>query len=86
MHKGLAATLAAAVLGISACGGVDRSGTRDQFVRDIADIGGTADPDCVDRVFEGYSDDELKNLVDDPADPTSQELANDLVACTDLGG
>lgn len=44
------------------CGGVDRDGSRDNFIDLLEDQGLTADPDCVDEVLDGYSDDELKDL------------------------
>ena len=86
MKKSLTALLAVGALGLAACGGVDRDGTRDQFVDDIEEMGGTADGDCVDRVFEGYSDEELEALADGGADDRSVQLATELIECTDLGG
>lgn len=46
----------------AACGGVDREGTRDQIVKSIEENGGKADADCVDAVFDKYSDDELESI------------------------
>lgn len=86
MKKTFTALLAVGALGLAACGGVDRDGTRDQFVKDIEEIGETADGDCVDEVFKDYSDDELKALVDEPTEARSVELATELLACTSLGG
>lgn len=46
----------------ASCGGVDRAGTRDQIVKSIEDAGGKADADCVDGVFDKYSDAELEAI------------------------
>jgi hypothetical protein len=55
----LVAGLIATVL-LSACGGVDRDGSIDNFVKDYEAAGITVDRDCIKGVFDQYSDDELK--------------------------
>lgn len=86
MKKTLTAFLAVGALGLAACGGVDRDGTRDQFITDIEAQGNTADGDCIDTVFEDYSDEDIENLADGGDSATVQALAQDLIACTDLFG
>jgi ribosomal protein L12E/L44/L45/RPP1/RPP2 len=55
----LAAGLIATVM-LSACGGVNRDGSIDNFVKDFEKEGITVDRDCVKGVFDQYNDDELK--------------------------
>ncbi len=86
MKQRLLAATAVAGLTLAACGGVDRSGTRDQFVEDVEAEGGTADGDCVDSVLDDYSDDEIEALADGETTDRSVQLATELFACTDLGG
>ncbi len=86
MKNKLTAIVAIGALTLAACGGVDRSGTRDKFIEDMEEIGGTADGDCIDAVFKNYSDDEIEALSDGGDDARSVELATDLLGCTDLGG
>jgi len=86
MKSTLTAVFAIGALTLSACGGVDRDGTRDQFISDMEEIGGTVDGDCIDAVFEGYSDDEITALSENGDDARSMELATELIECTDLGG
>ena len=62
MKNKLAATIALSALALAACGGVNRDGTRDKFISDMEEIGGTADGDCIDDVFRDYSDDEITEL------------------------
>lgn len=50
--------------GLVACGGVDRTGTRDNIVDSYGSQGYTLSPGCVDDVLDGYSDDELKAIDD----------------------
>lgn len=86
MKKSLSVIAALAALTLSACGGVDRDGTRDQFIDDMKDNGIEADGDCIDDVFEDYSDDEIEALSNNGSDDRSVQLATELLACTDLGG
>ena len=86
MKNKLTAAIALSALALAACGGVDRDGTRDKFISDMEEIGGTADGDCIDDVFRDYSDDEIKALSEGGGDERSVTLATELLACTDLGG
>ena len=87
MKNKLTALIAIGALTLAACGGVDRDGTRDKFISDMEEqLGATVDGDCVDGVFENYSDDEIEALADNSDDARSVELATDLIGCTDLGG
>ena len=86
MKNKLTAAIALSALTLAACGGVDRDGTRDKFVSDMEEIGGTADGDCIDDVFRDYSDDEIKALSEGGDDERSVTLATELLACTDLRG
>jgi hypothetical protein len=86
MNKTFTAFLAVGALGLAACGGVDRDGTRDQFISDIEEMGNTADGDCIDEVLGDYSDTDIEALSGGSDNATTQALAEDLVACTDLLG
>ena len=93
LHKGtpmktkLTAIIALGVLTLSACGGVDRDGTRDKFISDVEEqFGGTADGDCIDTVFDDYSDDEITAMSEGDTGERSLSLQTELIACTDLGG
>ena len=72
---------------LAACSGVDREGTRDEIVKSIESAGGKVDKDCVDDVFDKYSDDELKAIDKDVGDnpsnmsEASTELFNQLTEC-----
>ena len=86
MNKTFTAFLAVGTLGLGlgACGGVDRDGTRDQFISDMQEMGNTADGDCIDEVLGDYSDTDIEALSDGTDNAVTQALAEDLVACTDL--
>ncbi len=86
MKNKLTAIIAIGALTLTACGGVDRSGTRDKFIEDMNDLGNTADGDCIDEVFDDYSDDEIEALSNNGNDERSIQLATELIECTDLGG
>ena len=87
MKTKLTALIAIGALTLTACGGVDRDGTRDKFISDVEEqFGGTADGDCIDTVFDDYSDDEIEALAEDSGTDRSIQLATELLSCTDLGG
>jgi hypothetical protein len=88
MKKSFTALLAVTALGLAACGGVDRDGTRDIYIDGIESAGFTADSDCVDNVLGNYSDDELKSF-DKPENegtPEFEAWAAELATCIDFGG
>ncbi len=69
---------------------VDRDGTRDNIVEEVEAAGGTVDEDCIDDVFDKYSDDELKDFDDElqksaPNEET-QAFALEIFDCVTLGG
>jgi hypothetical protein len=87
MKTKLTAAIAIGALTLAACGGVDRDGTRDQFIEDMEEqFGSTVDADCIDAVFDDYSDDEIEALSEGADDERSLQLATELIECTDLGG
>ena len=86
MNKTFTAFLAVGALGVASCGGVDRDGTRDQFISDMKEQGNNADGDCLDKVFADYSDDDIEALSESSENATTQALAEELIACTDLLG
>ncbi len=63
--------------GLVACGGVDRTGTRDNIVDSYGSQGYTLSPDCVDDVLDEYSDDELKAIDEafNSQESTAQSIA-----------
>jgi hypothetical protein len=58
---------------------VDRDGTKDNIVETVEAAGGTVDEDCVDDVFDQYSDDELKDFDDALKDSEPSDAAVDFV-------
>jgi hypothetical protein len=48
--------------------------------------GNNADGDCLDKVFADYSDDDIEALSESSENATTQALAEELIACTDLLG
>jgi hypothetical protein len=76
---------AIAAIGLAACGGVDRDGTRDLIVNQFDNAGVEIDGDCVDDALGKFSDDELKEL--DEALSNNKEtddaaaLMTDIAAC-----
>lgn len=75
-----------AVLGLAACGGVDRDGTRDMIIDSIESVGGTADAGCIDDALGQYSDDELTTIDDalgsgSEPDAAASALLEDLMSC-----
>jgi hypothetical protein len=86
---GLAAIVVVLGIGANAVlsgGGVDRDGTRDQFISDMEELGNTADGDCIGKVLANYSDDDIEALSEGSENATTQALAQELIACTDLLG
>jgi hypothetical protein len=81
---------AVAGLALAACGGVDREGTRDNIVEQLADAGVEIDADCVDAALDKYSDDELesidKTLSDGESSAEADALLQELFTCVPAGG
>lgn len=76
-------------LGLAACGGVDREGTRDLFVEQLEAMGGEVDADCVDAALDKFDDDTLKEI-DEAAQngemtPEVEALTTDLLSCVTIG-
>lgn len=80
---------ALAVLGLAACGGVDREGSRDAIVESLEEQGISVDGDCIDEVFDKYSDDELlkwdEELQGDSPSEEAQAWGMEVLECADLG-
>lgn len=90
MRKIIALAIPAlSIVGLAACGGVDRDGSREQFIEAIESAGGTADGDCVDEVLDQYSDDELLDMEDqaESGDLSDEAMAmmTELQACITIG-
>lgn len=85
----LAAT-ATAALALVACGGVDREGSRDAIIESLEAQGITVDGDCIDGVFDKYSDDELlqwdEELQGDSPSEEAQAWGMEVLACADIEG
>ena len=83
-------TVAITGLTLTACGGVDRDGTRDNIVEGLAASGIEVSGECVDDALDQYSDDELEAIDEqlDDGDYTgdAEELLNSLLECADAGG
>lgn len=57
---------------------VDREGTRDKLIQQIkTELGVDVDKDCVDGVFDGYSDKEIEDIYDtaNKGDATADNVA-----------
>jgi len=91
MNKARALT-AAALIGITltACGGVDREGTRDNFVKELEAVGGEVDADCVDAALDEFDDDALQAIDDTlqagESTTDSDALMADLFTCITTPG
>ena len=85
----VAAVAALAVVGLVACGGVDREGTRDEIVKTLADSGIEIDGDCIDAALDKYSDDELQDIDDalqDGSDSAAADaLMEEIISCVPMG-
>ena len=89
MKKTFTPFLVVGALGLAACGGVDRAGSRDLYIKAVEDAGFTADAVCVDAALDEYTDDELEEFnkaAESGGAETGEELAAALIACTDLLG
>ena len=86
------ATLATATVAVTlaACGGVDRDGTRKELVSSFEESGIEIDADCVDTVFEKYSDDDLQaideTLGNNETTAESDALLAAIFTCVPSGG
>ncbi|NND73596.1 MAG: hypothetical protein HKN44_01185 [Ilumatobacter sp.] len=81
-------TILIAVAALAGCGsgGVDRDGSRDLFISQIEESTGfKADADCIDKVFDQYSDDELKDFDEAENQDTAafEEFSAKLIECVD---
>jgi hypothetical protein len=81
---------AVAAFALVACGGVDREGSRDAIIESLEEQGITVDGDCIDEVFDKYSDDELlewdEELQGDSPSEEAQAWGLEVLACADLEG
>lgn len=75
--------VAVAVVGMGLLAGcsssVDRDGTRDKLIDQIkTELGVDVDKDCVDGVFDGYSDDEIEAIYDsaNKGDATAENVVD----------
>jgi hypothetical protein len=75
--------VAVAVVGVGLLAGcsssVDRDGTRDKLIDQIkTELGVDVDKDCVDGVFDGYSDDEIEAIYDsaNKGDATAENVVD----------
>jgi hypothetical protein len=73
---------------LAACSdGVDREGSRDNFVETFEELGLKADEACLDDVLDDYDDDELKdfdkelNNEDEEPSAEAQAFATDILEC-----
>lgn len=72
---------------VSACGGVDRGGSRDDIIEQMRNQGLDPDVECIGNVLDGYTDDALGDIDDeldrpDSTDPRTQQFLDALRACT----
>ena len=86
----LAAVATAAVaLTLTACGGVDREGTRDELISQLEAHGVEVEGECVDAALDKYSDDELtdidESLGNGESTPESDALLGELISCIPVG-
>ena len=86
----LAAVATAAVgLTLTACGGVDREGTRDELISQLEASGVEVEGECVDAALDKYTDDELTEideaLGNGESTPESDALLGELISCIPVG-
>lgn len=78
-----------AALALVACGGVDREGSRDAIIKSLEEQGISVDGDCIDKVFDKYSDDELlkwdEELQGDTPSDEAVAWGTEVIGCADLG-
>jgi hypothetical protein len=77
----------AMAIGLVACGGVDRGGSRSDIIEAMRNQGLEADVECVGHVLDGFSDSALKAInqqLREPAstDPQTLQFLDALRACT----
>lgn len=66
---------------------VDREGTRDKLVDQIkTELGVDVDKDCIDDIFDGYTDDEIQDIYDtankgDATDESVTEFFGKVTGC-----
>ena len=80
MKRSLAIVCSAALLTLTACGGVDKDATADLLIKDLKKSGLTFtsdQEDCIKEAVTSYSEDDLKKLADNKA---SDELSADFSA------
>lgn len=77
MKKRIMAIAAVGAIALVGCSDkVDREGTRDLMVKQIEEAGLEVDGDCIDDVFDQYTDDELNDMDDAASDSVpSEEMA-----------
>jgi hypothetical protein len=80
------ATTVVAVAVLAGCGGVDRSGSRDQILQELAPNATADEKKCVDGVMKDYSDSELKaidKIAEDVAtsDPKVIDFRKKVIGC-----
>jgi hypothetical protein len=79
MKRSLAIVCSAALLTLTACGGVDKDATADLLVKDLKKAGTEFTPEqesCVKDAVKSYSEDDLKKLAENKA---SDELSADFI-------
>lgn len=79
MKRTLITLCSAALLTLTACGGVDKDATADLLINDLKKSGETftsEQEDCIKDAVKSYSEDDLKKLADNKA---SDELSADFV-------
>ena len=85
----LAAVATAAVgLTLTACGGVDREGSRESIMESMEAAGFDADEACVESVLDGYTDDELTSINDaieaNGTSPEAEDFAVKILDCVPI--
>lgn len=68
-----------AAIGLAACGGVDRDGTRDEIVSQLSAAGIEIDGDCIDAALDKYSDDELEAIDEALGEGSDSDAADALM-------
>jgi hypothetical protein len=87
--RSLAVLVAAAAVGLSGCGGVDRAGTKKNILKSFEGSGiAKEDQTCVANLIDNYSDSDIKKIdsafkvsATDPTDPAAKKFLGEVQGC-----
>jgi hypothetical protein len=81
MRIRLVAVAAGIVVLLTACGGVDREGTKEALIESLGDTVSDEQKQCMADTIDEFSDDELKAADDDPNSAEGQAIIAEMLEC-----